>query len=72
MIKEILVNTAIVFIFFFIFFGLPIMVSVVLRFKTISFFAGMVTEFIIWFIFLIWFVVQMHKKEMNENAENTE
>jgi len=72
--KKMLVNIGIVFVMFWLFFGLPIMFSVIFRFKTISFFAGMVIEFIICFIFLIWFVVQMNKKilEIKENAENTE
>lgn len=67
--NKILINIGLVFIAFWLFFGLPIMLSVILRFKTISFFAGMVIEFVICFVFFIWYNVQLHKKRM-ESKEN--
>lgn len=70
--KDFLINVGISVFLIFIFFCLPVIISLVLKFKTIPFFAGLVIEFIIWFIFFIWFIVQMNKKmENEENAENS-
>ena len=64
--KKMLVNIGIVFVMFWLFFGLPIMFSVIFRFKTISFFAGMLIEFIVCFIFFIWHNIQLYKKRIEE------
>lgn len=62
MLKVILIYSGLITFSIFIFFGLPITLSFALGLDLYSFSYGIITEFAICFIFFMWFVSQINKK----------